>query len=421
MTNLDYTVPLDPTNGLSQSLSNWTHDAAHQISNAGYAYDNRGRQTLAPGRTLQYDAASRLKQINSVTLDYNGANDIVTRAEGGVTNRYFYNLALGMKPIVAEKNETTGQTLRYYIWSPDGRLLYLIDAANGNAVRHFHFDRVGTTVALTDAAGTITDSYAYTPFGELLGRTGTSRQPFLYVGRFGVRSEPAGNLIHMRARYYDPVSARFLTRDPIWPVLSEPVSLNPYHYVAQNPLSYIDPEGTEGEPIDAFPYDHEPYWRTRKSSRLASLNADGTKPGDGSFGWYLFGDTWFGSPFKDADEISMDNCIYDGCGRPVFLDRILAADLSKLSADVREIIEPLQKRALANLAAFMDPRAPAVCDAIIQLAARHGLPVPEWDEIDKAAHATGAVLDPAQEEGAKPKSEKVESILDEIDEVLNIL
>lgn len=243
VTNLDYTLPLDPTNGLSQSLSNWTYDAAHQISNAGFSYDPRGRQTAAPGRTTHFDSASRLKQINAVTLGYNGLSDIVTRTEGGVTNRFFYNLALGTKPIVAEKNENTGQILRYYVWSPGGRLLYLIDAANGNAVRHFHFDRVGTTLALTDAAGAITDSYAYTPYGELLARTGTSQQPFLYIGRFGVRHELVGNLVHMRARYYDPVSGRFLTRDPIWPVLSQPLSLDPYQYAADNPLSFIDANG----------------------------------------------------------------------------------------------------------------------------------------------------------------------------------
>jgi RHS repeat-associated protein len=242
VTNLNYTMPLEPTNFLSGSISNWTYDAAHQISNSGYTYDARGRQTAAPGRTQQYDAASRLTQINSATLGYNGFSDIITRTEGGVMTRYFYNHALGMKPIVAEKNESTGQ-FRYYIWSPGGRLLYMID--HENVVRHFHFDRVGSTLALTDAGGAVTDSYAYTPYGELLGRTGTNSQPFLYIGRFGVRSEPGVKLYHMRARYYDPVSARFLTRDPIWPVSAKPKSLDPYQYVEGNPLSFIDPLGLE--------------------------------------------------------------------------------------------------------------------------------------------------------------------------------
>jgi len=254
VTNLNYALPLDPTNFLSNSTSNWTFDAAHQLNNAGYSYDARGRQTAAPGRTQQYDAASRLTQINSAALAYNGFSDIITRTESGVTTRFFYNHSLGMKPIVAEKNESTGQ-FRYYIWSPGGRLLYMID--HGNVVRHFHFDRVGSTLALTGAGGAITDTYAYTPYGELLGRTGTNPQPFLYVGRFGVRSEPGAKLYHMRARYYDPVSARFLTRDPIWPVLTQPKSLDPYQYVEGNPLSFVDPlglltEAAGNEIADAF-------------------------------------------------------------------------------------------------------------------------------------------------------------------------
>ncbi len=253
ITNLNYTVPLDPTNGLGNSTLNWTYDPAHQISSPGYSYDARGRLTNAPGKSFRYDAASRLTQINSATLAYNGLNDIVTRSEAGTTIRYLYNHALGMRPIVAEKNDSTGQILRYYIWSPGGTLLYMIDAENGNAVRHFHFDRVGSTLALTDSAGAVTDSYAYTPYGELLGRTGSSAQPFLFVGRYGVRSEPAAALYHMRARYYDPASARFLTRDPVWPVLRQPKSLDPYQYALGDPTRFIDPLGLQSYPADLVP------------------------------------------------------------------------------------------------------------------------------------------------------------------------
>jgi len=121
--------------------------------------------------------------------------------------------------------------------------LCLTPTANGNAIYHFHFDRVGSTLALTTAAGAVTDAYTYTPYGELLGRTGTNAQPFTYVGAFGVRSEPTANLYHMRARYYEPVSARFISRDPVWPVLTEPRSLDPYQYAFGSPEIFIDPAG----------------------------------------------------------------------------------------------------------------------------------------------------------------------------------
>jgi len=243
-----FTAPLDPATLITNTQSApFTHDAAHQINSAGYGYDARGRLNASPWMTFIWDGASRLTGIGAVALGYNGLGDLITRTEGGVTTRFFRNYAIDLAPIMAERNETTVQVQRYYVWSPSGRLLYMIDAANGNAVRHYHVDRVGSTLALTSAAGAVTDAYAYTPYGELLGRTGTSAQPFTYVGAYGVRSEPAAILYHMRARYYDPLTARFLSREPIWPVLGQPRGLDPYQYAYGEPMRFIDRTGLDAE------------------------------------------------------------------------------------------------------------------------------------------------------------------------------
>ena len=241
----NFTAPLDPATLLAPAMPTFAYDAAHQIKNSGYVFDARGRQTASPGHSYQWDGASRLVGIDGVTLAYNGANDLETRTIGGVTTRFFYNHALGLTPIMAERNENTLQIQRYYVWKPGGQLLYLIDATSGNAVRYFHYDRVGSTLALTSGAGAVTDAYAYSPYGVLLGHTGISPQPFTFIGEFGVRGESAANLYHMRARYYDSLTARFLSRDPLWPKLEDNGSLDPYQYAAENPLTYIDPIGLE--------------------------------------------------------------------------------------------------------------------------------------------------------------------------------
>jgi RHS repeat-associated protein len=73
---------------------------------------------------------------------------------------------------------------------------------------------------------------------------GSSDQPFTYVGRHGVRQEGETGLYHMRARFYDSLTGRFLSRDPIWSdLIEDPRSVNPYQYAVQNPLSFIDPSG----------------------------------------------------------------------------------------------------------------------------------------------------------------------------------
>lgn len=243
------TAPLDPTTAAAPQWENLVYDAASQTDTHGYAFDLRGRQTAAPGHNFNWDGASRLTGIDSVTLGYNGLGQIETRAQNGVTEHYFYNHAIRLAPIVAERNDSTGQFVRYYVWTPGGRLLYYIDAGNGNAVYYYHFDQVGSTLALTTAGGSVSDAYAYSPYGVLLGHNGGSTQPFTYIGEFGVRSEAAGNLYDMRARYYDPGSARFLSRDPIWPRLGQPDALNPYQYASRNPASHNDPMGM----LDAEP------------------------------------------------------------------------------------------------------------------------------------------------------------------------
>jgi RHS repeat-associated protein len=65
------------------------------------------------------------------------------------------------------------------------------------------------------------------------------------MGLYGVRWDPVGQLYDMRARWYDPETARFLSRDPQPPELYVPQTLNPYAYAVQNPLRYVDPLGLE--------------------------------------------------------------------------------------------------------------------------------------------------------------------------------
>ena len=50
-------------------------------------------------------------------------------------------------------------------------------------------------------------------------------------------------MYHFRARYYDPESGRFISRDPVELIEYEPESSNPYQFVYNNPHIYSDPTG----------------------------------------------------------------------------------------------------------------------------------------------------------------------------------
>ena len=234
----------EASSGRTGRADKFTYDAASQVRTPGYAYDQRGRLVAAPEHTFDWDVASRLVGLDDVELDYNGFGELFSRSERGQTTHYYYNYAIALAPIVAERAAATNQFLRYYVWTPSGELLYMIDAADGHQVGFYHFDRAGSTVAITDASGTVTDAYAYAPYGRILRHDGNGDQPFTFLGRWGVRQESqGGTLYHIRARYYDAVAARFISRDPVWPRIGDPREINPYQYGLCDPIGHLDRTG----------------------------------------------------------------------------------------------------------------------------------------------------------------------------------
>ena len=105
---------------------------------------------------------------------------------------------------------------------------------------YLYHDGQGSTRALADASGNIVDSYTYTAFGELYGYTGTPQTDFLYTGQ---QFDDLTSLYNLRARQYDPALGRFLGQDTYPINYQNPVELNRYIYVANNPINAVDPSG----------------------------------------------------------------------------------------------------------------------------------------------------------------------------------
>ena len=104
----------------------------------------------------------------------------------------------------------------------------------------FLTDALGSTRGLVDNTETLTDSYDYTPYGELSSHIGTSENSFLFTGE--QLDKETGNY-YLRARYYSPTTTRFLSRDTYDGKLIDPISQNHYLYAGANPVMYVDPNG----------------------------------------------------------------------------------------------------------------------------------------------------------------------------------
>jgi RHS repeat-associated protein len=76
---------------------------------------------------------------------------------------------------------------------------------------------------------------AYTPYGLPAGRTGTATTPFAYAGQY---TDAETGFQWLRARYYDPATANFLSIDPL-----EVLTRQGYGYAGGNPITNVDPLG----------------------------------------------------------------------------------------------------------------------------------------------------------------------------------
>src|SRR5690554_4981828 len=120
----------------------------------------------------------------------------------------------------------------------------------------------------------------YDPWGlELTGLGyqygGIKANKYLYQGK-EMMDDHSLNIYDFHARGYDPVLGRTLQQDPH--ADSYP-SMSPYSWVANNPLSYIDPDGKDiigidGKPVTYKMVDGQAVWSKNASADVKSTNHD---------------------------------------------------------------------------------------------------------------------------------------------------
>jgi RHS repeat-associated protein len=136
--------------------------------------------------------------------------------------------------VIKETNATTGN-ITDYLYGDD--LIKQTKAANDS----YHlYDGLGSTRALSDSTGTITDTYNYESFGSLLNQTGSTPNDYLFTGE---QYDSGLDNYYLRARYYDQGIGRFTQQDTWMGNNSDPVTLHKYLYAHTDPVNNIDPTG----------------------------------------------------------------------------------------------------------------------------------------------------------------------------------
>jgi RHS repeat-associated protein len=95
---------------------------------------------------------------------------------------------------------------------------------------------------MVDAAGGVADTLRYDAFGALVSQSGATAATHRFAGEV---ADPESGLVYLRARYYDPATGTFLSRDPLQGDVDNPLSRNRYAYALDNPVNRRDPTGQE--------------------------------------------------------------------------------------------------------------------------------------------------------------------------------
>ncbi len=255
-------IVADPVNG--------NYSAEYQYDKVG----NRTDSTINGVRTAySYDANDRLQQQGGSSYSYDANGNTLTETEGGQITRYHYdarNKLIEVKKTgliasygysadgIRTRKTENGQTTNYVVDSNRGYAQVLAEVTNGTEdVRYTYgedlisqrrggqayyylYDGHGSTRALADGTGSITDRYSYDAFGVLLNRTGDIDNDYLYAGE---QLDQNLDQYYLRARYYNQGSGRFTQMDTWMGYSPDPLTLHKYLYANADPVTYTDPSG----------------------------------------------------------------------------------------------------------------------------------------------------------------------------------
>ncbi len=179
---------------------------------------------------------------STVSLLYDGDGNRVGKSVNGVSTYFLVDdLNPTGYPQVVEELSGAGTVQRQYTYGLQ-RISENQPISNVWTAGFYGYDGGGNVRSLTNAAGAVTDTYEYDAFGNSWTVSGTTPNNYLYRGE---QYDPDLGLYYLRARYFNPATGRFMSRDPENGNLTDQVSLHKYLYAGSNPVNYVDPRGRD--------------------------------------------------------------------------------------------------------------------------------------------------------------------------------
>ncbi|WP_264935957.1 polymorphic toxin-type HINT domain-containing protein, partial [Streptomyces sp. A012304] len=246
-------------------LTSWTADG----TTTEYGWDDSGNRVKNGTKTATFDERNRLLSDGDYTYDHTPRGTLATRTSSGLTEQFTFDAFDRMVKAGESGTEYTydsmdrvaarnGVDFSYAGLTPDpvkdqtstyGRGAadeLMAVAENGGAARltleDKHGDIVGNMSATNGAATTLDQSTAFDPFGQVRG-TASAAGMDGNIGYQGDWTDPDTDQVNMHARWYDPGTGAFDSRDSYTYSSGASILANRYTYGAGAPMDYTDPDG----------------------------------------------------------------------------------------------------------------------------------------------------------------------------------
>ncbi|MFI9584076.1 polymorphic toxin-type HINT domain-containing protein [Streptomyces sp. NPDC052236] len=246
-------------------LTSWTGEG----TTTAYGWDDSGNRVQNGEKTATFDERNRLLSDGDYTYDHTERGTLATRTSSGLTEDFTFDAFDRMTKAgesgtsytydsmdrVAARN---GTDFSYAGFSPDpvkdqtatygrGAADELLAVAEGGGVAQLtlsdkHGDVVANMSATDGATGSLTQSAAFNPFGEQLSTTDSANMAG-NAGYQGDYTDPDTDQVNMGARWYDPGTGAFDSRDSYTYASGASILANRYTYGAGAPMDYTDPDG----------------------------------------------------------------------------------------------------------------------------------------------------------------------------------
>jgi RHS repeat-associated protein len=226
----------------SLGVNPYSYNTSNELTatpSGSYTYDANGNTLSdAQGRNYTWDFENRLTQVvnpgvGTTTFRYDPFGRRIQKSGPLGTTNYLYD-SLNLL------EELDGSGNLFALYTQTTKIDEVLSERRSSTMSFYQADGLGSITSLSNAGGTLANTYTYDSFGNLVASSGTLINPFRYTAR---EFDPETGIYEYRARYFDMSVGRFISEDPV----RFRAGISFYKYVKNNPVLRTDPLGLQDD------------------------------------------------------------------------------------------------------------------------------------------------------------------------------